>query len=241
MPDSLEISSPSSPVRTIPTDTPAAPAPGIALCLSGGGYRELTYLPKLLRISSVSGGSITAGVLGFRWHSLAFVNDVATMFQKEVVVAIRTLAGKTIDVGDVLRGIFLPGNIGEKVAASYNTLLKHATLQDLPDTPRFVINATNVQSGALWRFSKPYMWDWRVGKVANPTAELAVAVAASSAFPPVLSPARLHFQTGDFVPGSGVDLQRPPFTEDVRQPGPRNRVEAVRHDPRQRRRRQDGA
>ena len=228
MPDSPDVSTPSSPVRTIPTDRPVAPAPGIALCLSGGGYRamlfhlgalwrlnELAYLPKLLRISSVSGGSITAGILGYRWHSLAFVNDVATMFQKEVVVAIRTLAGKTIDVGDVLRGIFLPGNIGEKVAASYNTLLKHATLQDLPDTPRFVINATNVQSGALWRFSKPYMWDWRVGKVANPTAELAVAVAASSAFPPVLSPARLHFQTGDFVPGSGVDLQRPPFTEDV--------------------------
>ena len=73
MPDSLEISSPSSPVRTIPTDTPAAPAPGIALCLSGGGYRamlfhlgalwrlnELAYLPKLLRISSVSGVAITS-------------------------------------------------------------------------------------------------------------------------------------------------------------------------------------
>src|SRR6266851_2905383 len=144
MPDP-SVPSPSSPVRVIPTDPTTGPRPGIALCLSGGGYRamlfhlgalwrlnELAYLPKLLRISSVSGGSITAGVLGYRWHSLAFVNDVATMLQK--------------DVGDVLRGIFLPGSIGEKVAASYNTLLKHATLQDLPDTPRFVINATNVQS-----------------------------------------------------------------------------------------------
>src|SRR5437660_8804540 len=108
-----------SPVRRIPTDRAAPPRPGLALCLSGGGYRamlfhlgalwrlnELAYLPKLLRISSVSGGSITAGILGYRWHSLAFVNDVATMFQKEVVVPIRTLAGKTIDVGDILRGIF---------------------------------------------------------------------------------------------------------------------------------------
>ena len=228
MPDSPEVSNPSSPVRTIPTDPPAAPAVGIALCLSGGGYRamlfhlgplwrlnELAYLPKLLRVSSVSGGSIAAGVLGHRWHALGFVNGVATMFQTEIVAPIRALAGKTIDVGDVLRGIFLPGSIGDKVAASYNTLFEHATLQDLPDTPRFVINATNVQSGALWRFSKPYMWDWRVGKVANPTIEIAVAVAASSAFPPVLSPARLHLQPGDFVPGSGVDLQRPPFTEEV--------------------------
>src|SRR5439155_2891029 len=111
-------------------------------------------------------------------------------------------------VGDILKGLFLPGSISDQVVASYNErLFQHATLQDLPDQPRFVINATNVQSGALWRFSKPYMWDWRVGKVAQPTVELAVAVGASSAFPPVLSPARLHFQTGDFVPGSGVDVQ----------------------------------
>src|SRR5439155_10827623 len=139
---------------------------------------------------------------------LAFVNDIASRFNEEVVATIRVMANETIDVGDVLKGIFLPGTIGDRVVASYNKwLFNHATLQALPDTPRFVINATNVQSGALWRFSKPYMWDWRVGKVANPTAELAVAVAASSAFPPVLSPARLHFQTGDFVPGSGVDVQ----------------------------------
>jgi hypothetical protein len=38
------------------------------------------------------------------------------------------------------------------------------TLQDLPDRPRFVINATNQQSGAVWRFSNPYMRDWRVGR-----------------------------------------------------------------------------
>src|SRR6185295_18986721 len=94
-------------------------------------------------------------------------------------------------------------------------LFNHATLQDLPDHPRFVINATNVQSGALWRFSKPYMWDWRVGKIARPTTELALAVGASSAFPPVLSPARLTLEPADFVPGTGFDLQKPPFTEDI--------------------------
>jgi NTE family protein len=59
------------------------------------------------------------------------------------------------------------------------------------------------------------MWDWRVGKVANPTVELAVAVGASSAFPPVLSPARLKLKDSEFAPGTGADLQRPPFTEDV--------------------------
>src|SRR5258708_12082538 len=68
---------PNLPVHWIPTDDQSLPpAPGIALCLSGGGYRamlfhlgtlwrlnELGYLPKLDRISSVSGGSITAALL----------------------------------------------------------------------------------------------------------------------------------------------------------------------------------
>jgi len=107
---------------------------------------EAGYLPKLARISSVSGGSITAGVLGHRWNRLAFVSDVATKFDAEVVAAIRAMASQTIDVGDILRGLFLPGSIGDRVVASYNThLFNHASLQDLPDAPRFVINATNVQ------------------------------------------------------------------------------------------------
>ncbi len=228
MPDLSEPSL-TSPVRLIPTDTEDGPREGIALCLSGGGYRamlfhlgalwrlnELAYLPRLARISSVSGGSITAGLVGHRWKRLAFLNDKATQFHTEIVTTIRSLASRTIDVGSVVKGVSLPGTIADKVVASYNRFLfEHATLQDLPDTPRFVINATNVQSGALWRFSKPYMWDWRVGKIVNPLTELAVAVAASSAFPPVLSPVRLRLKTSDFEPGTGVDLQKPPFTEDI--------------------------
>ena len=75
-----------SPVRWIPTDPPdEEPEPGLALCLSGGGYRAMLfhlgalwrlnnagYLSRLDRISSVSGGSITAGMLGFAWSRLAF-------------------------------------------------------------------------------------------------------------------------------------------------------------------------
>src|SRR5262245_39874081 len=218
-----------SPVRRIPTDTAAPPRPGLALCLSGGGYRamlfhlgalwrlnELACLPKLARISSVSGGSIAAAVLGHRWGRLMFVDGVATAFQKEVVAAIRTLATHAVDFGDVVKGVFLKGTVNAALVSSYrDVLFGDATLQDLPDSPRFVINATNVQSGVLWRFSKPYMWDWRVGKVERPTVELAVAVGASSAFPPVLSPARLQLHDADFVSGTGDDLQRPPFTEEA--------------------------
>jgi NTE family protein len=81
--------------------------------------------------------------------------------------------------------------------------------------PRFVINATNVQSGALWRFMQPYMRDYRVGEVKEPTILLAQAVAASSAFPPVLSPFEMRLEENAFTPNSGLDLQRKPFTTKV--------------------------
>ena len=157
------------------------------------------------RISSVSGGSITAGVLGLHWQRLSFnPTGVATDFDDQVVQPIRALAGKTIDQGALLRGIFLLGSVADKVTDAYRRhLFQRTTLQDLPDTPRFVINATNVQSGALWRFSRPYMADYRVGLIRNPTTELAMAVTASSAFPPVLSPLKLELDPTTYDPPSG--------------------------------------
>jgi NTE family protein len=178
---------------------------------------ELGYLPKLARISSVSGGSITAAVLGMNWAKLDFNNaGVAQGFERTVVTPLRNLAGKTIDRNSILGGIFTTDSIGEKIADAYRKhLFGDNTLQSLPDHPRFVINATNVQSGALWRFMKPYMRDYRVGEVKKPTVPLAQAVAASSAFPPFLSPVELELESSNFTPDSGQDLQRPPFTTDV--------------------------
>ena len=129
----------------------------------------------------------------------------------------RPFAHETIDVGSVLRGVFLPGSISDKVAGAYRKhLFGEATLQDLPDDPpRFIINATNVQTGVLWRFSKPYMRDYLVGEVKKPTVPLATAVAASSAFPPVLSPAKLELDPATFSPPAGEPYHRPPYTTEV--------------------------
>lgn len=207
-----------------------APEPGVALCLSGGGYRAMLFhvgslwrlyetgmLAKVDRISSVSGGSITAGVLALAWRRL--FNGSApdrSRFETELVGPIRRLAGETIDALAIVGGLLLPGTIAEKIQAAYRKhLYGNATLQDLPDAPRFIINASNVQSGALWRFSKPYMRDYRVGEVRNPTVPLALAVAASSAFPPMLSPLVMELDPAAFTPGSGEDLQREPYTSRV--------------------------
>jgi len=177
---------------------------------------EAGYLPELKRISSVSGGSITSAALGLAWSGLGFDSDgVATRFQELVVRPIRQLAGRTIDIPAVLLALVLPIRVSEYVARSYREVFGNRKLEDLPDPPRFVINATNLQSGALWRFSKSYMRDWRVGEVRRPQVEVAVAVAASSAFPPFLSPAIIRLRPEDFTPGSGADLQFEPYVREV--------------------------
>jgi NTE family protein len=222
-PETRALEDAASPVHALGEPAEDSPEPGVALCLSGGGYRamlfhlgaltrlnELGYLPKLDRVSSVSGGSITNGVLARNWAAIDFDGSgVARGFDTAVAAPLHALAGRTIDVSAGLRGIALPGSIADSLARSYRRhLLGETTLQDLPDRPRFVFNATNLQSGVLWRFSKPYMWDYRVGKIDHPTQRLAVAVAASSAFPPFLSPLTLRLDADSYVPGTGKDLQQ---------------------------------
>lgn len=196
----------------------------IALCLSGGGYRAMLfhlgvlwylndagYLQKLARISSVSGGSITSAVLALAWPKLTG----GGAFQQHVVAPLRRMASTTVDAKSVLGGIFGSGSVSDRVIKHYREILfGDSTLQDLPDEPRFVFNATNVQTGSLMRFSKPYIADWQVGLYLKPTKLVAEAVAASSAFPPVLSPVRLEFKPGDFATDPGP-LNRPPFTTEV--------------------------
>lgn len=217
------------PVHYLEMDRGREPEEGTALCLSGGGYRamlfhagvlwrlnELGILPNLKRISSVSGGSITAGVLAMNWHRLNFYEGIADNFEKEVALPLKGLASRTIDVSSVALGSLWFGSIGERVADAYRKyLFGNKTLQDITDEPRFVFNATNVQSGVLWRFMKRYMRDYRVGEVKNPEIDLAVAIAASSAFPPVLSPVELDLDPEDFTPGSGMDLEADEFRTQI--------------------------
>jgi NTE family protein len=216
-----------------PTPEPGGPKPGIGLCLSGGGYRAMLFhlgalwrlnefglLPKMTQISSVSGGSIVAAYLGLRWMALEFpASGISNNFQNTIVSPIRELARHTIDVSSIAVGLLNPfSHIADKLRQAYaDRLFKDATLQDLPapPAPLFMINATNVQTAALWRFCKPFMGDFHVGLVKSPTVSLAQAVTASSAFPPFLSPIPLKMSAADFTRDNMADLQKPPYTTDV--------------------------
>jgi len=198
---------------------------GMGLALSGGGFRatlfhvgslwrlnELGLLKKIDRISSVSGGSITAGVLGLRWRKLKFdSNDVAANFNDEVVKPLQAFCSLDIDVTAGIAGILsIFKRISDMVISKYDENLFHrATLQDLPsesEGPRFVFCSTSLQTGVNVRFSKPYMADYRIGKIDAPKISLATAVAASSAFPPFLSPVILTLNVNDWKSMEGADL-----------------------------------
>ena len=201
---------------------PDARADGIALALSGGGFRavlfhvgvlwrlnELGGLGRLARLSSVSGGSIASGLLAVRWPRLAFDGDGhSAHFEAEVVTPLREFCARNIDVASVLSGAFNPfRSAGEAVAEEYRQRLGlDASLQSLPDTPRFVFNATNYATGVSFRFSKPYAGDYRIGLIPKPRFDVATAVACSSAFPPVLAPIALDVRPQDFTRVDGADL-----------------------------------
>ncbi|WP_287305854.1 patatin-like phospholipase family protein [Mesorhizobium sp.] len=200
----------------------------IGMCLSGGGYRamiyhagalirlnELGFLSRLGEIASVSGGSITAGALALAWPRLSFDRaGVASNLEELVVRPLLKFAGIGIDIRAILTGL-VPGlSAAGSIVRAYDRHLFHgASLQDITDYPRFTFMATNLQTGSGWRFAKAYAADFRVGMIDRPALSLAQVVAASSAFPPFLSPVRIDLKDQLVRETEGADLHRKPFTE----------------------------
>jgi NTE family protein len=212
---------------------------GIGLALSGGGFRamlfhagallrlnELGVLSQVARISSVSGGSIASGYLARVWAKLGSPNLDGIFdkdkFKQNYVEVILDFSRNKIDVIDILTGRLPWTSAAEQVVGSYDEyLFQGATLQQIPDQPQFVFCATNLQTGVLWRFSKPYAGDYVVGRLDKPAFPLSRAVAASSAFPPLLSPLVLTVPQGSFtdwpgqLAGAGGIIDPAPFRSQV--------------------------
>src|SRR5213594_1954161 len=123
----------------------------VGFAASGGGFRatlfhlgtlwrlnELAYLPKVDRISSVSGGSITSGVLGVHWSKLQWASGIATNFLDEIVKPLRAFCGLLIDGPAIAEGTILPWkDISKLIEEEYRKrLFGDVTLQQLPDRPR---------------------------------------------------------------------------------------------------------
>lgn len=201
---------------------------GIALCLSGGGYRavlfhlgavrrlnELNILGKLRTVTSVSGGSILSAFLASRltWpiHSSLSTSE----WDDKIAGPVRAFTGKNIRTPSLIKGA-LPFTDAVDKLADYYTGITSARLQDLPDHPRFIFCATNMTFGVSWTFTRDRLGDYQTGYAASENWPVARAVAASSCFPPIFNPLRVHLKPEQFRRGKYKHKNRDELLSDIR-------------------------
>ncbi len=202
-------------------DLPQKPSKDkVALTLSGGGFRatlfhlgslwrlnELAWLEKIDCITGVSGGSITAAILGLNWKKLDFKNGVAKNFKEIIAEPIIDYTNRRVDwlpvILTLLGGLF--GGIRNKfMARSYAVrLFGKSTLQDFPapgEGPLIIIFATSLQTGEAVCLSREQLYVPKIGWIGHPNTRLSYAVAGSSAFPPLLSPVSIKVNPSAWRP-----------------------------------------
>lgn len=183
------------------------PHDGIALALSGGGFRatlyhcgalirlnELGLLSRIDQFGSVSGGSIILGRLASVWDRLEFnENGVAHNLVPLVIDPVRAFCSRNQDRRVVFRRLLSPfSHIGAKLASVYEDLTEGKHLEHLPSHPEFVFKSTNFQTGSMVRFSQLMIAELRLGAIDRPKGiPISTVMAASSAYPPVFSPIRV--------------------------------------------------
>jgi NTE family protein len=179
--------------------------------LSGGGFRAtfaglgtLRYLAdagllSLVRYSSsVSGGSITNGLLARDWAALRQSQFSVEAFDKLLVEpAVKLVSGRSLKAALLLKAW---RTVGSRTRT--DLLAEHMDrwffdgkrLEDLDPEVRFVINAANLITGVRFTFERDVVGDYVIGLA--PTRgtglRLAQAAAASAAVPGVFPPWRVR-------------------------------------------------
>ncbi|MEM9643427.1 MAG: patatin-like phospholipase family protein [Planctomycetota bacterium] len=192
----------------------------ISLAFSGGGVRATVFhlgvLARLARqdllgnvkiISSVSGGSLAVGLVfasaGYRWPS-------SSQYLDEVVPeCLSMLTRCNLQQTYVLKSLLKPWRLLSGRASVLGDAMERdwgitQQLNDLPISPRWIINATCYQTGKNWRFERERMGDYQTKYVYHPDFRLSHALAASAAVPGLIGPLRLRsnrHQWGEYRDG----------------------------------------
>jgi NTE family protein len=198
---------------------------GLAICLSGGGFRATLFhvgalrrlndfgiLSRATTFSSVSGGSITNGLLAAVWPQLQadgrghFTNWVPVFEAR-----LREFCARNIRTGPLLWERLNPANwsrlarddfsVTDLLVEEYRHLVGDLPLRDLSrhHRPNFIFCASNLQTGVNFEFSARHVGDYVIGYAEPGELTVAEAIGASSSFtvtfPPLvrhLDPARFH-------------------------------------------------
>ena len=209
-----------------PTKPPPARA-GVALCLSGGGFRaalfhlggarrlnELGILSSLDAISAVSGGSIFAAHPADRLRPWPAPGEVAPDWEGRVAAPFRAFTSHNLRTIPLARQLlpwhwFTLSVAVETLAAAYERRLTRLTLPELPERPRIVFSATEMAYGVNWIFERSRTGDFQTGyQRPAPAMPVGRAVAASSAFPPYFPPMVLRFRPDQLTGGHARGAKR---------------------------------
>jgi len=184
----------------------------VALALSGGGVRAAVFhcgalqrlaLDGLLEsttfVSTVSGGSLVVGLIlcqnGHQWpRSEEFLDTVLQRVRARLTTA--TLQGSY-----TWRSVVLPWRLARGRAHVLAGQLEaqwgiNGSMRDLPETPRWLVNATCYETGRNWRLSRRRMGDYVTNYVLDPATPIADAIAASAAVPGAIGP--LAIRSADY-------------------------------------------
>jgi NTE family protein len=194
------------------------PDPGVALALSGGGFRATLSALGVLRFladadllgrvkvaSSVSGGSMANGMFALRWRELRDEGFSGNAFDHYVLQPmLKRISGRSLQqtlYWNLWRTIG-PKSFTDVLADKLDDWFYGGlSLDEIPgeDDCRFIFNASDIRTGRRYAFRQQDMGEW-LDRFPNTGVRLAQAVAASCSVPGVFPPLRVP------VP---ADRQRP--------------------------------
>ena len=184
----------------------------IGLTLSGGGVRATVFhlgvlarlakqslLEEITFLSTVSGGSLAIALV---WACSGYSWPGSDLFLRHTMGnGRRLLTARSLQRAYLKSVLLFPWSLLDGRAAALATALQdcwsvRGLMSELPENPRWIINATCYETGKNWRFMKKRMGDYVTGYVASPRLPVAQAVAASSAVPGLIG--SLKLDTGRF-------------------------------------------
>jgi len=204
----------------------------IGLALSGGGVRAAAFhagvlrylaekglLERVTHVSSVSGGSLFAGMVfrlnEYEWPSS--VNYLVTVYPQ-----FRRLATTKSLQRAALRRLLLNPLNWRFLLSRANVLAEairelwdvRASLSSLPVLPVWSINGTTAETGRRFRFKAQEMGDYELGYAPAQQFCLAHAMAVSAAFPGGIGPLSIKVSEFEWQKGARIAVRKshvPPF------------------------------
>lgn len=187
---------------------PAPPRePGLAVALSGGGFRatlaglgvlrflaDAGLLAQVRYSSSVSGGSVANGLFACHYPTLRDEGFDRAAFDRHVVAPfISTVSGGSVSRRLLPQAWRLIGSATrtDLLAEEFDRLFfGEQRLADLTADCRFMFNAANTSTSVRFVFERELVGDYVIGYVPTSSTQLRVAhaVAASAAVPGLLAP-----------------------------------------------------